>query len=154
MTLDSKKLLPALLLSSLFAIPAAHAQESASLAEAEGRVLVNKGEGLVSARTGTALAEGDRLVTLDKAGARVVFSDGCSLVLSENQMVVIDMKAGCKSVVVANTTPPAGAVGNAAAASAPLPGGAMVIVAGAVLAGGTAAASQRRHRDDKPISPQ
>ena len=58
--------------------------EAATLQDLTGKVLMNKGDGLVSGKAGAALVDGDRIVTLDKSGARVVFRDGCDVTLKEN----------------------------------------------------------------------
>ena len=48
----------------------------ATLAEFAGKTLVNKGDGLVSGKPGAVLHDGDRVITLDKSSARIVFPDG------------------------------------------------------------------------------
>lgn len=147
-----KKFSSALTLSCL-CIGFAYAQDPANVAkvtEANGKVLVNKGNGLVSTKAGTLLVNGDRIVTLDKSNARVIFSDGYELVLEENKILVIDMKLGSKSAVLASE-PAAGAV----AAGGSLPEGLWIVgiigAGGALLAG---ANSNNNNSDNRPISGQ
>jgi len=100
-----------LLASTVIAFGQASAQStSATLQDLNGKVLVNKGSGLVSGASGGALKEGDRIVTLDKSAARIVFPDGCSVNLDENKIFVIDAKLGCKALPVAGTPAPAALV--------------------------------------------
>ena len=78
------KIVTALLLASaLVAAGQATAQGTgaATLQDLNGKVLMNKGDGLVSGRAGTALMDGDRIVTLDKSGAKIIFPDGCGVTL-------------------------------------------------------------------------
>ena len=147
-----KKFSSALTLSCL-CIGFAYAQDPANVAKvtkANGKVLVNKGNGLVSTKAGTLLVDGDRIVTLDKSNARVIFSDGYELVLEENKILVIDMKLGSKSAVLASE-PAAGAV----AAGGSLPEGLWIVgiigAGGALLAG---ANSNNNNSDNRPISGQ
>lgn len=122
----------------------------AKVTEANGKVLVNKGNGLISAKSGAELADGDRIVTLDKSNARVMFIDGCELVLEENKILVIDMKLGCKTAVLAGEP----AAGAAAAAASSIPAGvwigSIVGVGGALLIG----ANRSDNPDNRPISGQ
>lgn len=101
-----------LLFSALVATGQAVAQGAeATLEDLSGKVLMNKGDGLVSGKTGTSLVDGDRIVTLDKAGAKIVFPDGCSVTLEENMIFVINSRLGCKALPVASNTPPAAVSG-------------------------------------------
>ena len=101
------KIVTALLLASTLAITGqAIAQGTeATLQDLSGKVLMNKGDGLVSGKAGTALVDGDRIVTLDKSGARIVFPDGCGVTLEENMIFVINSQLGCKAVPVATNQP-------------------------------------------------
>ena len=67
----------------------------AALSNVEGKVLVNKGKGFATAKTGTPLAEGDRVIALDGAKAAVVYKDGCVTQLKENSLLALDKAAGC-----------------------------------------------------------
>lgn len=150
---DCKKFFSVLILCSAISGVglAADPVGDASLAEFEGKTLVNKGDGLVSAKPGTVLNDGDRVITLDKSSARIVFPDGCSIVLPENNALVINMKLGCKAVPLANTTTPGtGALGGATAtgAEALIYGGALLIP------GGVAIARNGDRNRDRPISAQ
>lgn len=98
------KIVTALLLTSaLLAAGQATAQDTAAtLQDINGKVLMNKGDGLVSGKVGAALVDGDRIVTLDKSGARIVFPDGCGVTLEENMIFVINSQLGCKAAPVAS----------------------------------------------------
>lgn len=155
---DHKKFFSVLILCSTIsgAGLAADPVADATLAEFEGKALVSKGNGLVSGKPGAALNDGDRVITLDKSSARIVFPDGCSIVLPENNMLVIDMKLGCKAVPVANTSPAPGTLGTATATGA-ITGGELLIYGGALLVPGGYAIARRGHRHhhhDRPISEQ
>ena len=146
-----KKFSSALALSCL-CIGLAYAQDPANFAkvtEANGKVLVNKGDGLVSTKAGTELVDGDRVVTLDKSNAKVMFADGCELVLEENKILVIDMNLGCKAAVLASA-PGAVATGGSTGLwiGAAVAGGALLAGAGGGGGGGS------DNSDNRPISPQ
>ena len=63
------KIVTALLLASalMTAGQAAAQSTEATLQDLSGKVLMNKGDGLVSGKAGAALVDGDRIVTLDKS---------------------------------------------------------------------------------------
>ena len=126
----------------------AQGSAAATLQDLNGKVMVNKGNGLVvSGKTGSTLVNGDRIFTLDKSGARIVFADGCAVTLDENKLFVINAELGCKALPVASTTAPAAAAGLTA-----VQGG---LISAAVLAGVAAAASgASNHNDKRPISNQ
>ena len=67
----------------------------AALSSVEGKVLVNKGKGFATAKPGTQLVEGDRVIALDGAKAAVVYKDGCVTQLKENSLLALDKAAGC-----------------------------------------------------------
>ena len=148
-----KKFSSALTLSCL-CIGFAYAQDPANVAkvtEANGKVLVNKGNGLVSTKAGAPLGDGDRIVTLDKSNARVIFSDGGELVLEENKILVIDMKLGSKAAVLASE-PAAGAVAAGGSLPAGLWIGGIAVAGGALLVG--ANSNNNNNPDNRPISGQ
>jgi hypothetical protein len=141
----------ALLLASALCLTGqatAQGSAAATLQDLNGKVLVNKGNGLVvSGKTGTALVNGDRIFTLDKSGARIVFADGCAVTLDENKLFVINAELGCKATPVSSK------------AAAAAPGGLTIVQGGlisaAVLGGVAAAASGASNNNDKrPISNQ
>jgi hypothetical protein len=143
------KLTSALLLfSALVAAGQAAAQGTgaATLQELNGKVLMNKGDGLVSGKAGTALMDGDRIVTLDKSGAKIVFADGCTVTLEENNIFVINAELGCKALPVASTG--AAAAGGISGTTAALIG-AGVLGLGLALGGGGSGTD-----DNRPISAQ
>jgi hypothetical protein len=144
------KIVTALLLASTLVIAgqAAAQDTGATLQDLTGKVLMNKGDGLVSGKAGAALVDGDRIVTLDKSAARIVFPDGCSVVLEENMIFVIDSQLGCKAVPVVSNQPVAPAL------ITPTQGMILgtAIVGGGVLIGNSN--SNNNRNDNRPISRQ
>ena len=67
----------------------------AALSNIEGKVLVNKGKGFATAKPGTPLVEGDRVIALDGSRAAVVYKDGCVTQVKENSLLALDKAAGC-----------------------------------------------------------
>jgi hypothetical protein len=133
--------------ASSLALAADEPAEVATLEKAEGTVMVDQGKGFVSSKASAKLNEGDRVITLDKSGAEIVFNDGCRAQLKSNNMMTIALNPGCKAAIVAvNGATSAGGAG-AAAASAPLS-----YTGFSVLAAGTAYALAGSGNDDKPIS--
>ena len=144
------KLTSALLLfSALVAAGQAAAQGTgaATLQELNGKVLMNKGDGLVSGKAGTALMDGDRIVTLDKSGAKIVFADGCTVTLEENNIFVINAELGCKALPVASTG--AAAAGGMSGTTAALIGAGVLGLGLALGSGGGSSTN-----DNRPISAQ
>ena len=146
-------------------VQAAEPVRLASLADVNGNVLVNKGKGYVSARSGTVLDSGAPVIALDGSKAAVVFSDGCVIQLKENNLLPLDQEAGCSKKPVAtgatqplryaqaigSTTTDAGGGGAGGAA------GNYAFRNGLLIAGGVAVTLDvvREHRkDDTPISGQ
>jgi hypothetical protein len=127
---------------------AAQSTGAATLQDLNGKVLVNKGNGLVSGKSGTALMDGDRVVTLDKSGARIVFADGCAVTLEENKIFLISTELGCKALPVASTAAPAAGLTTGQMALI----GAGVLGLGAALAAGGGGGSSSN--DNTPISNQ
>jgi hypothetical protein len=120
----------------------------ATLQDLSGKVLMNKGDGLVSGKAGSVLVEGDRIVTLDKSGARIVFPDGCGVTLEENMIFVINSQLGCRAVPVAANQPLAPGL------TTPTQG----LILGTAYVGGGALAGNlifnHNRNDDRPISRQ
>ena len=143
------KIVTALLLASALAATgqaAAQGTGAATLQDLNGKVLMNKGDGLVSGKAGAALVEGDRIVTLDKSGAKIVFADGCTVTLEENNIFVINAELGCKALPVASTGSAATAGGFNATAAALI--GASLVGAGLAIGVGNG------NNDNRPISAQ
>jgi hypothetical protein len=69
----------------------------ATLSQVTGKVMVNKGKGFVAAKSGMALADADRLITLDGSGAVVVYGDGCASQMKANSVMSVSKALGCKS---------------------------------------------------------
>jgi hypothetical protein len=108
----------------------------AALGDVQGKVLVNKGKGYVTAKPGMEIAPGDRVVALDNASAKIVYPDGCVTNLQENNILAVDGK-GCATAPVRSRTEPirlAAALGNEGGAGGGAGG------AGAAGAGGGGAA--------------
>jgi|OpeIllAssembly_1097287.scaffolds.fasta_scaffold02568_4 hypothetical protein len=145
------KLISALLLFSAMvtAGQAAAQGTEATLEDLSGKVLMNKGDGLVSGKTGTTLVDGDRIVTLDKSGARIVFPDGCGVTLEENMIFVINSRLGCKALPVASNPPPAAISGLTAGQELFI--GVAWVGAGAIIGN---AAVNKNGQDNQPISAQ
>jgi hypothetical protein len=144
------KIVTALLLTSaLMTVGQAAAQgTAATLQDLNGKVLMNKGSGLVSGKAGTGLADGDRIVTLDKSGARIVFPDGCGVTLEENMIFVINSQLGCRAVPVASNQPVAPGL------TTPTQG---MILGTAYVGGGALIGNSifnHNRNDDRPISRQ
>jgi hypothetical protein len=132
----------------LIAGQAAAQSADATLQDLSGKVLVNKGDGLVSGRAGSALMDGDRIVTLDKSGARIVFPDGCGVALQENMIFVVNAQLGCKAVPVASNQPVAPGL------TTPTQG---MILGTAYVGGGALIGNSifnHNRNDDRPISRQ
>jgi hypothetical protein len=147
------KLISALLLfSTLVTAGQAATQETkATLEDLSGKVLMNKGDGLVSGKAGSSLVDGDRIITLDKSGAKIVFTDGCTVTLEENNIFVINAELGCKALPLASTGAAAPAGGFNAATAALIGAGAVGL--GLALGGGGGGGGNGTN-DNRPISPQ
>lgn len=74
---------------------AAEPIQIAAISDMEGKVLVNKGKGFVSARSGMALNSGDRVIALDGSRASVVYADGCVSQLRENSLLALQKTDRC-----------------------------------------------------------
>ena len=72
----------------------------AMLSNVDGKILVNKGKGFISAKSGMALQPGDRIVALDGSRAAVVYPDGCVTKLDENSLLALDKSATCGTAAV------------------------------------------------------
>lgn len=144
------KIVTALLLASalMTAGQAAAQSTGATLQDLSGKVLMNKGDGLVSGKAGSVLVDGDRIVTLDKSGARIVFPDGCGVTLEENMIFVINSQLGCKAAPVATNQPAAPGL------TTPTQG---LILGTAYVGGGALIGNSifnNNHHDNRPISRQ
>lgn len=142
----------------------------ASIAAIDGKILVNKGKGFVSAKPGMPLAEGDRVIALDGAKAAVVYADGCTTQVTENSLLALAKGAGCNAQPVKTGGPVrvAQAIGGTATDTKPKdttdkrPAGAppadgtsstgVILIGGGILAGGMIADGYRS--DNRPISGQ
>jgi phage tail sheath gpL-like len=143
------RIVTALLLASTLVIAGQATAQStgATLQDPVGKVLVNKGDGLVSGKAGTALVDGDRIVTLDKSGAKIVFADGCSVTLEENNIFVINAELGCKALPIASNAAPVAAGGLTTAQGIAIGAG---VVGIGLIAGNRGGSS----KDNRPISSQ
>lgn len=72
----------------------------AMLSNVDGKILVNKGKGFISAKSGMALQPGDRVVALDGSRAAVVYPDGCVTKLGENSLLALGKNATCSTAAV------------------------------------------------------
>ena len=78
----------------------AESLQLAMLSNVDGKILVNKGKGFISAKSGMALQPGDRIVALDGSRAAVVYPDGCVTKLGENSLLALDKSATCSTAAV------------------------------------------------------
>jgi hypothetical protein len=76
---------------------AAEPASVASISGAEGTVMVDRGNGFVSAKPGDLLYPNDRVITLDGSLAKITYTDGCSTNLKANNLTVI---SNCNAAVV------------------------------------------------------
>lgn len=95
-----KTLITASIVTGIFAAGMVGAQAAgqaqlATLSNVNGKVLVNKGNGYVSAKSGTSLGEGDRVISLNGATASVVYQDGCVTQMPENSLLAFDKFTAC-----------------------------------------------------------
>lgn len=79
------------------------AQPAATLASAQGSVLVNQGKQFVSAQSGQLLAVGDRVMVMEGASASLRFADGCVLPLASGSLAVV--QSTCNAADVARVSP-------------------------------------------------
>lgn len=96
----AKVFMSSAIIAGLFAcgnlgVYAAEQAQLATLSNVNGKVLVNKGNGYVAAKSGVALAQGDRLISLNGATASVVYQDGCVTQLPENSLLAFDKFTVC-----------------------------------------------------------
>lgn len=142
----------------------------AALDDVSGKVLINKGKGFVSAKSGMEVRPGDRIIALDNASAKIVYNDGCATDLKENNLLAIDGK-GCGSKPVnsrSNHLMLAQAIGGAepeitdsskTIVAAGTTGNSMLIggsllKTGAVVGGGLLLAGYAIHKDNQSVSGQ
>lgn len=91
---------------------------NATASVVKGTAQINKGNGFVPLRPGQKLEAGDRVMVLDDSSATLTFSDGCTLEVEEETIVVVPEKSTCAGgVVTVQTTSPgsSAAVGSRAA---------------------------------------
>ena len=91
---------------------------NATASEVKGAVQVNKGNGFVPLRPGQKLDAGDRVMALEHGSATLTFSDGCTLEVEDETIVVVPEKSTCAGgVATVQTTSPgsSAAVGSRAA---------------------------------------
>jgi hypothetical protein len=148
----------------------------ASLAQVNGKVLVDKGKGFVTARSGMALGAKDRVITLNDSSAAVVYSDGCMDNLKSNSLLILDKTLGCNKqarssqtdkplryaqaigATVTDVPATAGATGTAGAAGTAGVAGGGVLTGNTVFLGFAGAVGgmvgYTVTQDDNPISAQ
>ena len=91
---------PTLLAAALIALAAstgavaAEPMVLASLADVSGKVMINQGKGYVAARPGMQVRDGDRVIALEGAAARIVYQDGCVANLKERNLLPVNA-GGC-----------------------------------------------------------
>lgn len=72
----------------------------ATLSQAEGTVMVDRGQGFVTIKAGDSLFKNDRIITLKGASAKITFAEGCQTSLKPNNLIVI---SDCKASIVDGT---------------------------------------------------
>jgi hypothetical protein len=81
-----------ILIVSLFAAGTAHA---ATLSDIKGDVRVSHGEGFVAVKGSTEVAPGDKIKVGQKAGVKLVYSDGCSLNVPAGALATVAKQSPC-----------------------------------------------------------
>src|SRR6516164_488956 len=79
-----RKLISSVVIASLIATGA----EAARLANVQGSVIVNRGDGFQPAQGGTVIAPGDR-VRVNQGSAEIVYDNGCVVKVGSGQMVAV-----------------------------------------------------------------
>lgn len=135
------KVFIALALSLAFTGAVSAAESSATLASAEGSVMVNQGKQFVPVQNGQVFAAGDRVMVMQGGSAVLRFSDGCDVTLSGGSITEIPEVSTCaggklNSTRLANEAPP---WINPEAPAAFGTSTWMLVGAGALLVGGLAA---------------
>jgi len=69
----------------------------ASLGPVTGKVMINKGKGFITAREGTVLAPGDRVIALNGSAAAIVYPNGCVAEMRENSLLAVDKRTQCST---------------------------------------------------------
>ena len=87
-----------LLALGLAAAPSILAEQSgvAKVTDLRGNVLMSTGSGLAAAPESARLTEGTRVITTNKAGATIVFDDGCRVTMKENQRFEVKADKPCE----------------------------------------------------------
>ncbi len=75
--------------------PQAGSGSVASLTHVQGTVLVNHGKDYVTARPGTLLSPGARVLTMDKSSASVTYKGSCVKQIKENGLLIVRGPADC-----------------------------------------------------------
>ncbi|MBV2235194.1 MAG: hypothetical protein KUL75_06560 [Sterolibacterium sp.] len=94
-TLIAASIVTSILAAGSMAAQAAEQASLATLTNVSGKVLVNKGSGYLAAKSGTSLATGDRVISLNGATASVVYQDGCVTQMPENSLLAFDKFTAC-----------------------------------------------------------
>ena len=80
---------------SLFLVPALADANFAQVQSVQGKVLVNQGQGFVSASSGLTLKPGDKVLISKEASAIVAYANGCEVSVSEPKLLTIAKTAPC-----------------------------------------------------------
>jgi hypothetical protein len=81
-----------ILIVSLFAAGTAHA---ATLSDIKGDVRVSHGEGYVAVKGSAEVVPGDKIKVGQKAGVKLVYSDGCSLNVPAGALATVAKQSPC-----------------------------------------------------------
>lgn len=79
---------------------AAEQENVATITDANGTVMVDRGKGFVSTKVDAPLFENDRVITLDGSDAVITYTDGCRTKLKSNNLIVINIDPGCKAAIL------------------------------------------------------
>ena len=80
-----------------FATASVAADPSAVLQQIDGRVLVGQNNTTVPGQEGMKLFEGARVIAVDGASAKLVYTDGCTVSLPQNSMMTIAGAGQCSA---------------------------------------------------------
>jgi hypothetical protein len=120
---------------------------SATLAEVDGSVLVNRGEEFVTGLDGDVLVKGDRVMAMGSASALLKYDDGCDVRVEPETVVTLSDGSPCAGwLLTVESVAPGGLAVGAATATGISP---WVYVPAAVVA----AILIREELSDDPSSP-
>lgn len=140
----------ALLLSTAVLAQAQAPTSSASLADIEGSVLVNRGEQFVAGSDGDVLAKGDRVMAMEESTALLKYDDGCDVRVEPATVVTLSDGSPCAGWILAvESVAPSGLAIGATSAAASTGISPWIYVPAIIVAG----VLIYEELDDEPSSP-